>query len=453
MSRKKWIIVAVIVILAAAGTGARFYFNQNQAPEVNAEELRNRDLEELVTASGKIQPVRQVNISANTMGRVTRLAVEEGQRVRAGQFLLEIDPRSLAGQLAGGEAGVAAAQSSLAQARTNVEQSRATLALSQQALKRQQELSKDGLTTREALERAENDVEVKTADLRVREQEIQTREQQIRQQQAQLSTTRYNLSQVVISSPMDGVVTRRNIEQGENVVVGTMNNAGTVLLTVADMSNIQAEVEVDETDIPTVKVGQQARVTIDAVPDRTFRGHVTEVGNSPIQTGTSTTTTTAQATNFKVVVTIDEPVPDVRPGFTASAEITTATRTSVVAVPIQAITVREMLFDQKGTLIHEPPPVRPRRGLGPQQPQPAPTPAEPGPGQERKEAEGVFVIRDDKAVFTPVKVGIAGERYFEVLSGAAPGDRVITGPFAQVRELADGETIRIAQPQQRQGTP
>ena len=448
MSRKTWIIGAVVIVLAGAGAGARYYFQGQQLPEVNAEALRARDLEALVSASGKIQPMRQVNISANTMGRVTRLAVEEGQRVKAGQFLLEIDPRSLSGQLERGEASVEAARSSLQQARTAIEQARAVLDLAQQNLRRQQELSKEGLTTREALERAQNDVVIREAELKARQQEIQTREQQIKQEQAGLATTRYNLSQVIISAPMDGIITRRNIEQGENVVVGTMNNAGTVLLTVADMSMIQAEVEVDETDIPAVMLGQQARVTIDAVPDRTFRGHVTEIGNSPIQ-ATSTGTTTAQATNFKVVITIDEPVPDVRPGFTCTAEITTATRKNVVAVPIQSITVREMLFDDKGTLVHEPPPVRPRRGFGPAQPAPAPpAPPEPPPGHTRKEAEGVFVIRDTRAVFTPIKVGIAGERYFEVLSGAAAGDRVITGPFAQVRELADGEAVKINEPQQ-----
>ena len=178
---------------------------------------------------------------------------------------------------------------------------------------------------------------------------MQTREQQIKQEQAGLSTTRYNLSQVTIASPMDGIITRRNIEEGENVVVGTMNNAGTVLLTVADMSAIQAEIEVDETDIPTVTIGQAAVVTIDAAPDRMFKGRVTEIGNSPIQAAAQTNATTGQgqATNFKVVVTIDDPVPDVRPGFTCTAEITTATRKNVVAVPIQSLTVREMLFDDR----------------------------------------------------------------------------------------------------------
>jgi HlyD family secretion protein len=394
-----------------------------------------------VSASGKIQPKRQVNISANTMGRVTRLAVEEGQRVKQGQFLLEIDPRSLSGQLQRGEAGVAAAQSALQQSRTLVEQARATVELAEQNLKRQQELWKEGLTTKEALDRAQNDVNVREAELRAREQDVKTREQQIRQEQATLETTRYNLSQIVIESPMDGLVTRRNIEQGENVVVGTMNNAGTVLLTIADMSVIEAEVEVDETDVPNVSLGQRAKVTIDAVENQTFTGRVTEIGNSPIQAAGAAATGQRQATNFKVVVTLDQEVPDVRPGFTCTAEITTATRQQVVSVPIQSLTVREMLFDSKGNLVHEPPPPTRRRGPAASVETPV-SAAEPPPGHTRKETEGVFVIRDGRAVFVPVKVGIAGERYFEVTSGLKEGDRVITGPFASVRQLADGEQVR-----------
>jgi HlyD family secretion protein len=413
---------------------------------VSAEALRKRDLEAIVSASGKIQPKRQVNISANTMGRVTRLAVEEGQRVKAGQFLLEIDPRSLTGQLQRGEAGVAAARSALQQGRTLVEQARANVDLARQNLKRQEELWKEGLTTRENLERAQNDLEVREAEFRARQQDLQTREQQIKQEEAVLETTRYNLSQIIIESPMDGIVTRRNIEQGENVVVGTMNNAGTVLLTIADMSVIEAEVEVDETDIPTVTLGQTAKVTIDAVEDKTFRGRVTEIGNSPIQTAGAAATGQRQATNFKVVVTLDEQVPDVRPGFTCTAEITTATRGQVVSVPIQSLTVREMLFDQKDNLVHEPPPTRRRRGGT--SVEPTVSAAEPPPGHTRKETEGVFVVRDGRAVFVPVKVGVAGEKYFEVLSGLKEGDRVITGPFNSVRQLADGEQVKIEEARQ-----
>ena len=275
MRRRTIGLIATTLLLAGGAAGTVFLWRSPDAPAVTAEALRRRDLDALVSASGKIQPKRQVNVSANTMGRVTRLAVQEGQRVRAGQFLLEIDPRSLEGQLQRGEAGVAAARSSLQQARTTVDQARATLDLARQNLKRQDELWKEGLTTRESLERASSDVAVREAELRTREQEIQTREAQIQQEQAGLATTRYNLSQVIIASPMDGIVTRRNIEEGENVMVGTMNNAGTVLLTIADMSVVEAEVEVDETDIPSVTLGQEARITIDAVPDRTFRGRVT----------------------------------------------------------------------------------------------------------------------------------------------------------------------------------
>jgi HlyD family secretion protein len=441
---RTWLIlVAVVVILAAAGGGARIYRNANSLPAVTVDPIRTRDLDAIVSASGKIQPKRQVNVSAQTMGRVTRLAVQEGQRVKAGQFLLEIDPKALAGQLDRGEASVAAARSSLQQATTAIDQARATLELAQQTLKRQQELSKDGLTTREALERAQNDVTVREAELKTRQQEVQTREQQIKQEQAALSTTRYNLSQVIINSPMDGIVTRRNIEEGENVVVGTMNNAGTVLLTVADMSAIQAEIEVDETDIPNVAIGQAAVVTIDAVPDRMFKGRVTDIGNSPIQAAPSPATTgQRQATNFKVVVTIDDLVPDVRPGFTCTAEITTASRKSAIAVPIQALTVREMLFDENGTLVHEPPPPVQRRFFGAAPAAPPPPPADPAPGQTRKETEGVFVFRDGKVIFAPVKSGIAGERYFEVLSGLKAGDQVVTGPFDSVRQISDGSAVK-----------
>jgi HlyD family secretion protein len=442
---KRRIIVAVVVLLAAAGAGAAYWWRHPDLPEVVAETIRRRDLEALVSASGKIQPKRQVNISATTMGRVTRLAVQEGERVKAGQFLLEIDPRSLEGQLQRGEASVAAARSALQQSRTAVEQTRVTLDLSRQTLKRQEELWKEGLTSREALERAQNEVAVREAELKAREQEIRTREEQVKQEEASLSTTRYNLSQVIISAPMAGIITRRNIEEGENVVVGTMNNAGTVLLTIADMSVIEAELEVDETDIPTVSLEQRARITIDAVPDREFRGRVTEIGNSPIQASTAANPTgTPQATNFKVVVTLEEEIPDIRPGFTCTAEITTSTRKAAISVPIQALTVREMLYDSKGTLIHEPPPPRPSRfRFGPAEPETPATPPEPPPGFERRETEGVFVFRDGRAVFVPVKVGIAGERYFEVLSGLDENARVITGPFASVRQMADGSEVRL----------
>jgi len=445
MTGKKVLIVLGVVLVGAAVVAANLYYRRDTGLNVQAEALRARDLEAIVSASGKVQPKRQVNVSAQTPGRVTRIAVEEGQRVKAGQFLLEIDPKQLEGQMQRGEASVAAAQSSLLGARTSVEQGRANLELARQNLKRQEDLWKEGLTTKENLEKAQNEVTVREADLRARTQDIETNEQRIKQEQAGLSTTRYNLNQIIITAPMDGLVTRRSIEEGETAVVGTMNNAGSVLLTIADMSVIEAEVEVDETEIPSVALKQEAKVTIDAVPDRTFKGHVTEIGNSPIQTSTQSNGQ-RQATTFKVVITLEEPVPDIRPGFTCTAEITTAKRKDVVAVPIQALTVREMLYNDKGEMVRETPNRR-RRGTNIETPLSASN--EPPPGHTRKETEGVFAIRDGKAIYLPVKVGIAGEQYFEVLDGLKAGDQVITGPFASVRELSDGQTVKIQQSTRR----
>ena len=446
MTGKKVLIVLGVVLVGAAVVAANLYYRRDTGLSVQAEALRARDLEAIVSASGKVQPKRQVNVSAQTPGRVTRIAVEEGQRVKAGQFLLEIDPKQLEGQLQRGEASVAAAQSSLLGARTSVEQGRANLELARQNLKRQEDLWKEGLTTKENLEKAQNEVTVRETDLRARTQDIETNEQRIKQEQAGLSTTRYNLNQIIITAPMDGLVTRRSIEEGETAVVGTMNNAGSVLLTIADMSVIEAEVEVDETEIPSVALKQEAKVTIDAVPDRTFKGRVTEIGNSPIQTSTTQNTGQRQATTFKVVITLEEPVPDIRPGFTCTAEITTAKRKDVVAVPIQALTVREMLYNDKGEMVRETPNRR-RRGTNLETPLSASN--EPPPGHTRKETEGVFAIRDGKAIYLPVKVGVAGEQYFEVLDGLKAGDQVITGPFSSVRELSDGQTVRIQQSTRR----
>jgi HlyD family secretion protein len=215
-----------------------------------------------------------------------------------------------------------------------------------------------------------------------------------------------------------------------------------VLLTLADMSIIQAEVEVDETNIPHVELGQQAKITIDALPDRSFKGHVSEIGNSPIQTSGqgSTQATGTQATNFKVVVVLDEPVPDIRPGFTCTADITTATRKVVVSVPIPAVAVRELVYDANGQVVKEPPADKRRR---PNRVEPVASAAELKPGQTRKETEGVFVMRDNRAEFVPIKMGIAGDKYFEVLSGLKAGDQVITGPYNSVRGMADGNLVKV----------
>lgn len=447
MFRKKWVIAVLVLLVAAAVVAANLYFRRSDATEVTAEAVRTRDLRSLVTASGTIQASRFVNMSAVQMGRVTRLGVEEGDRVTKGQFLLQIDPNTLRGTVQRSEAAVEAARAGLQQARVNVETARANLALARDEARRQRELWQQGLTTRQDLDRAESELKVRETELRAREAEVASREQMIRQELAQLDTNRYNLDQVTLIAPFDGIVTRRNIEEGENVVVGTMNNPGTQLLTIADMSVIEAEVEVDETEIPSVQLGQPATITIDALPDRTFTGKVTEIGNSPIQVAGQTAQAGQQATNFKVTVTLDGEIPEARPGFTCSAEITTATRQNVAAVPIQAMAVRELVYDEEGNIVRQP---REERRRGGPSVEPTAAAAELEPGQTRKETEGVFVIRDGRAEFVPVKVGIAGDRYFEVLSGLQPGDQVITGPFNNVRNLRDGDEVKIQAPSGRQ---
>ncbi|HQZ40640.1 MAG TPA: efflux RND transporter periplasmic adaptor subunit [Vicinamibacterales bacterium] len=445
MLRKKW-LWAIVGLLVIGGTAAAVISRrQDKGITVTAETIQRRDLEAIVSASGKIEPQRTVNISAQSMGRVTRLAVNEGDRVKAGQFLLQIDAVTAEAAVRRDEAAVAGARTALEQSRVSLQSARANLDLARQSLKRQQELSEAGLTTRETLERAQAEVEIRESDLRAREQEIKNRETQLRQQEAGLVSSKHSLAQVRFEAPFDGIVTRRNIEEGENVVVGTMNNAGTVLLTVANMSVIEAEIEVDETDIPFVQFDQLAKITIDAIPDKSFTGKVTEIGNSPIQ-ATATGSTARTATNFKVTVTITEQIPDVRPGFTCTAEITTATRSQALSVPIQALTVRELLYDQSGTIIPEMRP--PRQGFrfsfgSPPAPV-TPVTRELQPGQKREETEGVFVIRDGQAHFAPVKLGIAGERYLEVLAGLEQGDRVITGPFESVRGMFEGDAVTTA---------
>ena len=435
MSRNKKILIGVgIAIVLGAIAYANFAFTRQDGVEVNVETIQKRDLQAIVSASGKIQPRTLVNISADTMGRVVDLAVEEGQRVQKGQFLLQIDPRNLTTAYNQSQASLAASRSTIDQLRVSIDGARTNLKAAQDNLVRQQQLWKQGLTTREQLEAADNQVKVRQSELASQERQIETQRLRMQQEQAVVENAKLNLSKVRIESPITGIITRRNIEEGETVVIGTMNNAGTVLLTVADMSVIEAEVEVDETDIPTVELGQTAKVTIDAMPGKTFTGKVTEIGNSPIQaTGSAAT----QATNFKVKVTVDGEIPDVRPGFTCTAEITTATRQQVISVPIQATTVREMIMDKEGNIVRD-------EANGPKSRRPASTQSvELKPGQERKELEGVFVVRDNKAIFVPVKTGIAGEKYFEVTTGVSVGDQVIVGPFSSVRELSDGAAVKI----------
>ena len=426
----KLLIAVAVVLLGAAGIALNRYLDRSDDPAIDVERIERRTLEAVVSATGTIEPQLSVDISSSVMGRVTRLAINEGDRVAGGQFLLQIDRESLRAAVNRNEASLGAAESGVEQARVAVESARVNLELARDTLERQAELWELQLISREEYDQARRELELRETEFKARQVEVATATQRIRQERATLESAEYDLEQVTITSPIDGVVTRRNIEEGETVVIGTMNNPGTVLMTIADFSILEAHVEVDETDIPSVQLGQAAAITIDALPDTTYTGRVTEIGNSPIQGGELGTN---QATNFEVVVTLNGDVPGVRPGFTATADIQTAMRTDVVAVPIQSTTVREVSLDPDGRVVRP----APEAGAA------AASAAEPAAPERTEEAEGVFVVRDEQAWFVAVDTGIAGDRYFEAISGLDAGDLVAIGPFDVVRALEDGDPVRV----------
>jgi HlyD family secretion protein len=440
MTRKKVFIGLGIIVLVGAMIWANFAFKKQEGPTVTVEAIKGRKLESIVSASGKIRARRTVNITSEVSGKVVKLAVEEGDRVKQGQFLLQVDPRNVRNRLQVSESSLEQQKIGLQQSRQSLENAKVNLKLAQDELARQERLDRDKLAVRQALEQARDNVALRTGDVKNAEQAVSTAEQRIRSQMADLESAQHDLSRVTIEAPIDGIVTKRNVEEGEMAVQGFTNNPSVVLLIVADMSVIEAEIEVDETDIPNVRLGQKTKVTIDALPDRTFTAKVTEIGNSPINAVTSGAV--RQATNFKVVVTLDGQIPEVRPGFTCTADITTADRENAVSVPIQALTVRELTFDPQGKVVKAP-----KIEKGKPRPGPSTTvveAAELKPGFTKKEVEGVFLVdKDNRAEFVQVKTGVAGDKYFEVLDGLKLGDRVITGPFASVRNLADGAQVKV----------
>jgi HlyD family secretion protein len=441
--RKKVIIGAMVLVVIAAIVYANVAFKKIEGVTVTVESVYKRNLESIVSASGTIRAKRTVNITSEVTGKITNLAVDEGEHVKAGQFLLEVDSRIPRNRVQGLEASVEQQKIAQQQARTALESASEGLKLAQDEFKRQQDLLKSGIATRQDYERAENTLKLRQNDQRNAEQQIARSDQAIRQMNTELANAEHDLSKVTINAPIEGIITKRNVEQGETAMQGFTNNPSVVLLILADMSVIEAEIQVDETDIPNVAVGQKTKITVDAMPDKTFAGHVSEVGNSPINVSAQSTGS-RQATNFKVVVTVDEPIPNIRPGFSCTADITTATRTDATSVPIQALAVREVTFDAKGNVVKPP---KQEKAVKPASNSVA-TPAsadgkENKSGQTKKEVEGVFAVRDGKAEFTPVKTGIAGDKYCEVLSGVKEGDKVITGPFSSVRELADGKAVKV----------
>ncbi|MYH10558.1 MAG: efflux RND transporter periplasmic adaptor subunit [Gemmatimonadales bacterium] len=408
-------IIAVVVVGLLATMG--FLATQRQgrgAVEVRVEAVGLRDLVDDVSATGHIEPKTQVQITTDVAGRIIELPVEEGQDVEEGALLLQIDPALF-------RAAVQRAEAALAQARASQAQQDAAYQQAQRDADRMTALQARGT---DFVTDAEVEQAVTNADVQSRL--LEAAEYQVEQAEANLAQERDRLGKTTIRAPMSGRITRLNVERGETAIVGTMNNPGTVLLTVADLSVMEAVIEVDETDVPDISIGDSAYVEIDAFPNRRFVGTVTEIGNSSIvPLNPATSGGSAQAIDFEVKIELRAPPEGIRPDLSATADVITATRDDVPSIPITALTLMDA--DEYEEIPNENLPSAPRSDAA-------------------RDIEGVFVVEGDIVRFRPVEIGIAGENYFEVVSGIDVGTTVVSGSFQAIRELGDGSRIRIDGP-------
>jgi HlyD family secretion protein len=389
---------------------------------VETTKIERKDLVERVRATGRIRPKVAVDVSSNVMGRVERLFVREGQTVSAGDTLLQIDPTNASERLRQAEAEVSAARAALALEEARAEETKAELT-------RQQRLYENQLTPESSLiaARTAHNVQAKT---------IERLKAQIDAVRASLKMASHDLAEVTVRSEVSGVIVGLNVEEGENVVTGTMNNAGTVLMTIADLAAMECEVLVDETDVVSLSVGQIARVKIDAFPDTALAAHVTEVGNSAAQRSQLGSQMSA---SFKVVLLLDELIEGLRPDLTATAEITIHERKETTAVPIRAVTLRDPSKEAEKAAAGGKNKAK-RGDAGAEDPK-AETEST-GSEADRDLVDGVFVVDARRVRFQPIVLGITGERDFEVLSGLTEGDVVVAGPFETLRRLGSGDKVR-----------
>jgi len=394
------VVIAGLVVISA---GAR----RDRGAAVRFEKVGHRDLVAAVTASGKIQPKKKVDISADITGRITRIAVREGDLVTKGQFLLQIDPTIYQANLQQAEATLASSQAAAVQAKANRDQA-------ERALKRTKELRNQNpnLISPEQLEQAQTAFEVADANLTAAQHQVD-------QARAAVQSARDNLRKTTLVAPMSGRVTRLPVEEGEVAVPSTFSKDIGLLMTISDLSVIQAKVKVDETDVVRLHLGDSVEVSIDAFPDTTFLGRVTKVSNSSVRDATATSGQNDRAVDYDVEVTLDKPPTDIRPDLSATARIVTDTRREALSIPIIALTVRE----------HKPVSTEAR-------------PVDTSTARKKKETEGVFVVEKGVATFRPVKVGIAGDEYFEVLDGLKEGETIVAGPYQGIRDLKDGARVR-----------
>lgn len=471
LSKKKKVLLLVLglVFLVALVVGGIAWSHRGLVT-VQTGKVMRQDLSAIVTASGEIKPPpdKFATVNANSMGKVTEILVKEGDHVKKGQLLLRTeDVQQQAGvraQQAGlrsaradaqvQEAAVHSANANLQTAQANLTQAQAKLQQARDDFSRSQQMFKQELISRQTFDQS-------LSTYQVAEAAVESSKAQVAQAKAQLSQATYNRDmsharvlqaqaqlvsienqrdQTIYTAPFDGVITYLPVHEGENVVPGIQNAAGSALFQVSNLSVINAVVNVDETDILGIKMDQPAEVSIDAVPDKKFKGHVTEIGMSALsstsgQTTTSSSQSTAsssgEAKDFTVSVTLDNPPPGLRPGLSATAKITTATRKNAITIPIQSLTVRT-----QGELDREKNAKTKGKAL-------AAKPAAGKDAADKKEIQGVFVVRDGKADFMPVKTGIMGTMNVEVLSGVKPGDEIVTGSYQVLRTLKNDTKVKV----------
>lgn len=414
------LLIGVGVVLLAAIVVANLARGGGNKSAVQAADVKRGKIAATVRAPGRIQPVTQVKLSANVPGEVVRLAVKEGDVVRKGQFLLQLDDTQVRARARESEAALEAA-------RSNLRLAEASLAQSDASLQRKEALFTRKLVSPEEVEAARTQ---RNAD----KARVDAGREDVSRAVATLAGARDNLRKTSFYAPIPGTVTQLAIERGEIVVTGTMNNPGTVILTIADMSAMKVEADVDETDVSSVALGQPVTVKVDAFPDLTLPGSVVEIANSP---KISESGTQEQQTNFEVDVGISNPPSSLRPGMTADVEIRTAQKDGVLTVPIQAVVVRtreELKPVAKGR--------RPRsKGAAAATPAPSDT-----AGKADEELKGVFVVADGVAQFRKVTTGIASDTDMEIAGDLKPGEKVITGPFRVLRNLKPGAKVKIEEP-------
>jgi HlyD family secretion protein len=447
---KKIAIGAVAAVVLSAGVGFAVYQSHKDVVTVQTGKAQRMDLVAVVSASGEIRPKTYVNIGANAFGKIIRLYVREGDRVKQGQMLAQLENVQP-------EADVNATQASLEAARTDALAAEAALNTSMADLNRAksdaersdldwtraQGLYKDALIAKSEFDNQKAAHQTAVAGLaqaqaRVAQAKAQkdSADRRIGQAGAQLTHAADVLKKTAYQAPYDGVITNLPVREGETVVMGIQNAPGSTLMTLADMSVITAEVKVDETDIVNVQMGQQAQVTIDAIPKKVFKAVVTEIGDNAIvrSTGVSTsqqTTSSQEAKDFKVVVTLQDPPDGLRPGLSATAKITTATRGNALTIPIQALTVRRQADlvpkDEKGSVQAAAPQKDPAKDKD----------------KDKQEIQGVFILHNHKAEFVPVDTGIAGTTDIEVIKGLQEGDEIVTGSYKVLRTLRPGSNIKV----------